>query len=41
MSIYIAVKLPARVQNIDKAVEAIGGADTIVKVSSTMCDPYF
>ena len=35
MSIYIAVRLPARVQSVENAIEAIGGADTIAKVSNS------
>jgi ACT domain-containing protein len=34
MSITISIKIPAKVQNVDKALELVGGVDFIAKVTT-------
>ena len=36
MSITISIKIPAKVQNVDKALELVGGVDLIAKVTNSV-----
>jgi hypothetical protein len=36
MSISVSVKLPAKVNNVEKAIELLGGVDTIAKVNNSL-----